>query len=310
MLQNNQIEKNRLSVIIVTYNRCNDLRDSLRAICSMDLAPNEIIVVDSNSADGTHELVKSYPVKFINIKERSMVKARNIGLQHANGEIVAYVDDDAIVSKDWAKHILEAFKNKDVGGVSGRVLPLGKSGGKTPDMPEKFRSIGKLFDNGFVSNNYELAARFPIEVDVLIGCNMSFRRNLLLMVGGFDENFKGSCFRDDTDVSTRIKKLNYKLIYCPDALLWHKYRGKAINQKWFYWYSYNHFYFCFKNFQPINIRKFINLIRGAFLPPIGYIKKSGISFKPNPLAAIAIIRGILAANKTYKTQRGKKGEFK
>jgi GT2 family glycosyltransferase len=292
--------ENTLSVIIVTYNRCNDLKDSLNALCSMNVDPTEIIVVDSNSSDGTCELVKKYPVKFITIKERSMVRARNVGLKQAKGDIVAYIDDDAIVSKDWSKHILEPYERNDVGGVGGRVLPFGKSDVKISDIPENFRKIGKLFDNGFVSNNYDLSTRFPIEVDVLIGCNMTFRRNLLLKAGGFDENFKGSCFRDDTDASTRIKNLNYKLIYCPSALLWHKYRGKTVNRKWFYWYSYNHFYFCFKNFQPINIRKFINLIHGAFFPPIGYIKKSGISIKPEPLVALTIIKGILEANKAYK----------
>jgi glycosyltransferase involved in cell wall biosynthesis len=266
----------------------------------MNVEPTEIIVVDSNSSDGTYELVKKYPVRFITIKERSMVRARNVGLKQAKGDIVAYIDDDAIVSKEWSKHILEPYENNDVGGVGGRVLPFGKSGGKTSDVPEKFRSIGKLFDNGFISNNYDLPILFPIEVDVLIGCNMSFRRKLLSKVGGFDENFKGSCFRDDSDASTRIKRLNCKLICCPSALLLHKYRGKTVNRQWFYWYSYNHFYFCFKNLQPINITKFINLIRGAFFPPAGYIKKSGISIKPDPLVALNIIRGILEANKAYK----------
>ena len=145
--------ENTLSVIIVTYNRCNDLKDSLNALCSMNVEPTEIIVVDSNSSDGTCELVKNFPVKFIKIKEKSMVRARNVGLKQAKGDVVAYVDDDAIVSKDWSKLILEPYENNDVGGVGGRVLPLGKSGGKTSDIPEKFRSIGKLFDNGFVSNN-------------------------------------------------------------------------------------------------------------------------------------------------------------
>ena len=75
MSQNSRSD-DKLSVIIVTYNRCSDLRDSLDALCSMNVAPLEIIVVDSNSSDGTRELVKNYPVKFIAIKERSMVRAK------------------------------------------------------------------------------------------------------------------------------------------------------------------------------------------------------------------------------------------
>ena len=93
-----------------------------------------------------------------------MVRARNVGLKQAKGDVVAYVDDDAIVSKDWSKLILEPYENNDVGGVGGRVLRLGKSGGKTSDIPEKFRSIGKLFDNGFVSNNYNYLFDFQLKL--------------------------------------------------------------------------------------------------------------------------------------------------
>jgi GT2 family glycosyltransferase len=289
----------KLSVVIVTYNRCKDLEECLNSLLSLNEPPSEIIVVDSNSTDGTHELVRNYHVKFININERSMVKARNTGLQHGKGEVVAYIDDDVVVSKDWSKYILEPYEYENVGGVGGRVLPLGYHG-KASDVPEKYRAIGKVFDNGFVLNNYDIPTQHPIEVDTLIGCNMSFRRKLLLKVGGFDENFRGSCFRDDTDISTRVKRIEYSLIYHPKAIVWHKYKGKTVDRKWFYWYSYNHFYFCFKNFQPVSVRRFVSLLRGAFLPPLDYVKKSNIKFKPDPLAAFYVVSGILDANRTYK----------
>jgi GT2 family glycosyltransferase len=293
------MSKPELSVVIVTYNRCKDLEECLNSLLGLNEPPSEILVVDSSSTDGTDKLVKNYTLRFINIKERSMVKARNIGLHNAKGEVVAYIDDDVIVSKDWSKQILEPYEDKDVGGVGGRVLPFGHSE-KAFDLPEKYRAIGKVFDNGFILNNYDIIAEHPIKVDTLIGCNMSFRRRLLLKVGGFDENFVGSCFRDDTDISTRVKRLGYGLIYSPSAMVWHKYKGKIVDRKWFYWYSYNHFYFCFKNLQPVGVGKFLKLLRGAFLPPLGYFKKSNIRFKPDPLVAFCVVSGILDANNAYK----------
>lgn len=291
----------KLSVVIVTYNRHDDLKECLDSLLNLNEPPSEIIVVDSNSNDGTHELVKSYPLKFVNIKERSMVKARNTGLQNSKGDIIAYVDDDVVVSKNWAKYILEPYEDKNVGGVGGRVMPLGNQE-KTNDLPEKYRAIGKVFDNGFILNNYDISTPHPIEVDTLIGCNMSFRRELLLKIGGFDENFMGSCFRDDTDVSIRVKKLKCHLIYHPKAWVWHKYKGKTVDRKWFYWYSYNHFYFCFKNFKPVNTRKFISLLRGAFLPPLPYVRKTNIKFRPDPSIIFYVALGILEANRTYKNE--------
>jgi GT2 family glycosyltransferase len=290
----------------VTFNRIKDLKDCLNSLLSAKTRPFEIIVVDSNSTDGTSALVEKFPVKLITILERSMVKARNIGLNYAIGEIVAYIDDDVIVSPDWAEHIIELYLRQDIGGVGGRVLPINQCQNPV-SISDKYLAVGRIFDNGFVSNNYEIYKDHPIEVDTLIGCNMSFRRKLLLKAGAFDENYKGTCFREDTDASMRVRLCGYKLIYNPNALLWHKYKGKTVNDKWFYWYTYNHFYFCFKNFKSIKIQKFFMLVQGAFFPPVSYVRKSGIRLNMDPLAGLSIISGLLAAYKTYKMNRPKEG---
>jgi GT2 family glycosyltransferase len=292
------MSKIKLSVVIVTHNRCKDLEECLNSLFSLNEPPAEIIVVDSHSTDGTRELVKRYPLKSINIKERSMVLARNIGFQHAKGEVVAYTDDDVVVSKDWSKYILEPYENECVGGVAGRVLPYGD--GKALYVHGKYGAIGKVFDNGLVLGNFDIPTQHPIDVDTLIGCNMSFRRDLLLKAGGFDENFRGSCFRDDTDISLRIKRLNYKLIYHPKAIVRHKFKGKTVNNKWFYWTLYNHTYFYLKNFQPMTVRKIFAFLFATFLPPAGYVKKTDIRIKPNPLSIAYAVLGLISALWVYR----------
>jgi GT2 family glycosyltransferase len=287
------MSKIKLSVVIVTYNRCKDLLECLDSLFNLDENVDEIIVVDSNSTDGTRELVKNYAVKLINIKERSMVKARNIGFQHAKNEVVAYIDDDVIVSENWSKYILEPYKDKEVGAVVGRVIPY-NHGGATY-LPAKHAAIGKVFDNGFILGNFDIPTPHPIEVDTLIGCNMSFRRDLLLRVNGFDENFRGSCFRDDADISLRLKRLNYRLIYHPKALVQHKFKGKTVSSRWFYWTVYNHTYFYLKNFRPITIQKIIGYLFATFFPPSDYVKKTGIRIKPTPVAITYAISGLISA---------------
>lgn len=283
----------KLSVVIVTYNRCKDLLECLDSLFNLEETVDEIIVVDSNSADSTRELVKNYPVKLINIKERSMVKARNIGLQHAKNEIVAYIDDDVVVSKYWPKYILEPYKDEQVGAVVGRVIPY--NGSEAIYLPAKHAAIGKVFNNGFILGNFDVPTPRPIEVDTLIGCNMSFRRDLLLRVNGFDENFKGSCFRDDADISFRLKRLNYRLIYHPKALVRHKFKGKTVSGRWFYWTVYNHTYFYLKNFRPITMQKMIAYLFATFFPPSDYVKKTGIRIKLTPLAITYAIAGLISA---------------
>ena len=292
--------KPTLSVVIVTYNRCNDLKESLNALSKLEVKPYEIIVVDSNSTDCTRELVTKYPIRFINIKERSMVKARNVGWQNAKGEIVAFVDDDAQVSKTWSKYILDPFKDERVGGVVGRVISSRDEG--TIIVPEKHNAIGKVLDNGFVLGNFDLEQEHIIEVDTLIGCNMSFRKNLLKEVGGFDEKFRGNCFRDDTDISLRIKQLHYKLIFHPKALVMHKYKGKTFANKWFYWTVYNYTYFFLKNFKPLSLRKFLNFFIVALRPPADYMNKTKVVIKPSFASLAYIFLGII--NAFYVDRRG------
>jgi GT2 family glycosyltransferase len=283
----------QLSVVIVTYNRCKDLSECLNSLLRLAEPPSEIIVVDSSSTDGTHELAKNYPLKLININERSMVKARNIGFRHAKNEIVAYLDDDVVVGENWLKYILEPYRDKCVGGVVGRVIPYDDS--EVVYLPTRHYAIGKVFNNGLILGNFDIPTRDPIEVDTLIGCNMAFRRELLLKTGGFDENFRGSCFRDDTDISLRLKRLNYKLIYHPKAIVRHKFKGKTVNNKWFYWTMYNHTYFYIKNFQPITIRKGIAYLFATFFPPSDYVKKTGTRIRPTPLSITYAIAGLVSA---------------
>ena len=290
----------KLSVIIVTYNRGYDLKESLDALFKQEEPPYEIIVVDSNSSDNTHEIIKKYPVQFININERSMVKARNIGWHQAKGDIIAFVDDDALVSKTWSKYILEPYNDKKVGGVVGRVISSRE--GESIIVPEKHNSIGKIFDNGLVLGNFDLEQENKIQVDTLIGCNMSFRRNLLAEANGFDENFRGNCFRDDTDMSLRIKKLNYKLIFHPKAYVIHKYKGKTVSTKWFYWTVYNHTYFYLKNFKPVNLSKFFSFLLATFRPPKDYIKKTKIQIKHTPISIFYVLIGLFSA--IYADKKG------
>jgi GT2 family glycosyltransferase len=280
------MSRTKLSVVIVTYNRCRDLEECLNSLFRLNEPPGEVIVVDSNSTDGTDKLVKNYSLKFININERSMVKARNMGFHHAQSEVVAYIDDDVVVCKDWSRYILEPYEDERVGGVVGRVVPYDDERGLY--LPVKHKAIGKVFDNGLILGNFDVPTPHPIEVDTLIGCNMAFRRDLLLKAGGFDEKFRGSCFRDDTDLSLRLKRLNYKLIYNPKAMVRHKFRGKIVDNKWFYWTVYNHTYFYLKNFQPMTMWKILTYLFATFFPPTDYVRKTGIRIKLN-LPSIAYV---------------------
>ncbi len=278
------------SIVIATYNRCNDVAECINSLLKMNVRPYEIIVVDSHSADGTERLGDVYSIKYISIKHRNRQVARNIGISAAEGEIVAFLDDDVVVDEDWLGRIQQPYCDSDVGGVGGRVIPYGED--KSFFHPRKHSDIGKIRRDGIVLGNFDILTPVQTEVDTLQGCNMSFRRELLLKANGFDEKFEGNCFRDDTDLCLRVKNLNCRLVYQPKALVWHKYRGRVADRTWIYWYTRNNTYFYFKNIFPKARSYLLLFLTRQFFPPRDYVKESGVKVELSVLTPFVAIKGL------------------
>ena len=290
-----------LSVVIATYNRCNDLEDCLCSLLQMNEQPMEIIVIDSSSMDNTSGLAKKYPIQYISIPERNRQRARNIGLSRSKGEIVAFIDDDVVVDKNWSTEILIPYKDANVGGVGGRVIPFGKPASYYKKI--KGWEIGQIRADGLILGNFDIPLPIFTKVDHLIGCNMSFRRDPFLGIGGFDENFIGNSFRDDTDASLRMRRVGYRLVYQPRALIWHKFAGRVIDEKWAYWYMRNSIYFYFKNISmPIGFHFPQFLLRIVLLPP-DYVKKSQVVMKPELSIILASMKGIADGFLSIRSKR-------
>lgn len=255
----------KASIVIATYNRCNDVAECINSLLKMNVKPYEIIVVDSHSADGTERLRDIYSIKYVSIEHRNRQVARNLGISSSEGEIVAFLDDDVVVDEEWLRRLLQPYSDSNVGGVGGRVIPYGEP--KSHFHPRKPSEIGKIRSDGIVLGNFDALTPAPMEVDTLQGCSMSFRRELLLKINGFDENFQGNCFRDDTDLCFRVKNLGCKLVYQPEALVGHKYKGRVVDNSWIYWYVRNNTYFYLKNIFPSGRSHFPIFLIRQFFPP-------------------------------------------
>lgn len=287
-----------VSIVIATYNRCSDLEECLASIFKLRNGPREVIVVDSGSTDGTKELQEHFPIRYVSIGERNREHARNVGISLASGGVVVFLDDDVVVHEDWLSCLTEPYVNDGVGGVGGRVVPYGRS--------EKFyvktnrAEVGKVFKSGLVIGNFDVPLSVAIEVDSLIGCNVSFRRDALVEVGGFDENYLGTGYRDDTDVCMRIRRLGYKLMYQPKALVWHKFRGRQAGRDWSYWYVRNHTYFYFKNLFVQSRTSFFRFLCDMFFPPRDYVSKSGVGVEIRPFLVLNSVRGFYDGYGTWR----------
>lgn len=118
-----------LSLIIPVYNEEAHLADCLDSIGSQVVKPDEVIVVDNNSTDGSVEIAKSYKfVKLIHEPKQGLIAARNAGFNAAKSDILGRIDADAILYADWVARVKADFsQNPHLAGLTGSGINVGKS---------------------------------------------------------------------------------------------------------------------------------------------------------------------------------------
>src|SRR4029077_15981900 len=84
----------------------------------------EVVVVDNGSRDRSLEIATHFPVRTVVERRRGRSRARNTGIAHSRGEIVAFIDADCIASRDWLERLTDWFRSEDVWGVAGEIVPL------------------------------------------------------------------------------------------------------------------------------------------------------------------------------------------
>src|SRR6516165_4264922 len=99
----------KISVVVCTYNGARTLRQCLSALVALDYPNYEVIVINDGSTDGTADIARDYPVRLINQPNKGLSAARNTGLAASDGEIVAYIDDDAFPHRYWLRYLAAAF---------------------------------------------------------------------------------------------------------------------------------------------------------------------------------------------------------
>ena len=239
------------TIIIVTLNRPDCLRRCMEAIQAQERMPDQVIVVDSSRDDRSRRVMEDFPHAFyLSVPHLfgRMTAARNAGLLHATSEIVAFLDDDAYAHPAWVKNILSAYSDPCIGAVGGRAL-----NNQPGEAVRGLDEIGRLKPNGFLTGNFGADPGRVIEVDHIIGCNMSFRRELLARLGGFREDFPGiSGLCEDTDICLRAKALGCRIVFQPAARVDHvgapQAVGRRFNARYHFYHRRNSFHMLIRNF--------------------------------------------------------------
>lgn len=219
----------KVTVVVCTFNRVKWLPKCLESLQTQDPPPDEIIVVDGPSTDGTRELLEELEARGeIRLVRQGKLdgisSARNLGLHAAIGDIVCFVDDDAVAEPGWLAAVKEGYRDPVVAGVGGPVLNME---GKLSMGRNAVSTEGLWFDE---SRNERTQGLYP----VMVGCNMSFRKGPLMKAGCFDPYFK--YHQDETDACLGVLALGYSIIYSERAVVRHEWCDGSYRQDVLRWY--------------------------------------------------------------------------
>jgi GT2 family glycosyltransferase len=218
-----------ISVVIPTYRREQLLRDSIVDVLKQDYPHFEVLVVDQTQ---THEpetqafleeMSAAGKIKLLRLDWASLPGARNYAVRRSQGEIILFIDDDVVLNPGFlTAHVNNYLQNPEIGAVAGRVfdrMKLGDSGGEL----EIEYLPPEAMDPGIAWYHIDLVhTTKPQQVLTARGCNMSFRSEIFTKYGlKFDERFRGSAVREESDFCLRVRKTGYKIWYDPEAHLVH-----------------------------------------------------------------------------------------
>lgn len=243
------------TILICTYNRAHQLRDTLRALNDMSSVPEcavEVIVVDNNSSDNTpvvvEEAAKYSSARVVYLRETKQGKsfALNHGLAHSSGDIIALTDDDVLPSSDWLLRIVADFREHDVTFVFGKVLPHWGSLPPPELLGRRAQDIWgplAIVDYGDKPEQYRAertGQRLPI------GANVAFAAEALRIVGGWRTDLgkinNTLISGEDHEIFMRLRRSSlYSGFYDPSVTVRHYVPASRLTRRyfrrWFYWHG-------------------------------------------------------------------------
>ncbi len=244
----------RFSIVISTYNRDATLENTLQSLRYLRHSDFEVIVVNGPSTDDTANILSRFSglIRVGLCAEANISKSRNIGINMARGEIIAFIDDDAVPELNWLDQLESHFAVEPrVAGVGGFVRDnTGVS------FQCKYIVCDRHGDAQFFED--EVSAHIDQQPHAerfysLIGVNSAFRRSALLDIGGFDEEY--AYFLDETDVCARLTDAGWLIRQVPNAEVYHNFAPSHLrdNQripKSLYFVARSKTYFAFRNALP------------------------------------------------------------
>ncbi len=203
-----------ISIIIPAKNTQDTLKRCLDSILNLNYRDYEIIIINDGSTDETGKILLGYHgIKIVTTAGIGPSRARNMAVEFASGEFIAFTDADCIVDKDWLEELLAGFN----------CYPGAASCGGRQELPDDASGFQKkvfLLMNkiGFVTDYMRRGEDRIIEVSHNASCCVMYKKDIFLKAGGFLEDFWPG---EDVELDYKLKKTGCKLVFNPKAVVYH-----------------------------------------------------------------------------------------
>ncbi|MDO8428056.1 MAG: glycosyltransferase [Candidatus Diapherotrites archaeon] len=200
----------KASIIIPAYNAEKTIDTTLMALQNQNFPKEqfEVIVVDDGSTDQTTGIVNKFKTtKLIQQKNSGPALARNTGAKLASGEVLIFTDSDCVPEKNWLNEMLQPFEDQSISGVQGAYKTHQK------EWMAQFVQLE-------IEERYERMKKSK-QLDWIGTYSAGYRKSIYLQEKGFDEQFSKAS-GEDSDLSYRLQEKGFKLIFNPNAIVYHK----------------------------------------------------------------------------------------
>ncbi|MFI3264878.1 MAG: glycosyltransferase family 2 protein [Rikenellaceae bacterium] len=236
----------KISIVIATYNRWESLLVTLQSVAAQRVPAEEweCIVVNNNSTDQTQSQAEAFAASHpaLNIKvvfevRQGLSWARNCGIEHSEGEIIAIIDDDEIINEEFAEAYISLFEtHPNATSAGGRIIP--KYVTERPTWMSHYTELP-------IANPLDLGnkARIFPKGRIPGGGNMAIRHSALKKYGVFDVELgrtgKKLIGGEESDLFERLASNGEECWYCPNAIMWHIIPPEKLTLDYFDRLTYN-----------------------------------------------------------------------